>query len=122
MSEKEASYSRIWHQCRPRVQDIVDKHWDKLKDIDFGLLLPYIHAKSLLTWDEENRLCEHHWKEYQRIKRLVVFVRQKGSHGMETFIQCLKESGEKGPHLGHSELAAHMYRDFHGKSQIHKQP
>lgn len=114
MSEKEASYSRIWHQCRPRVQDIVDKHWDRLMEIDIGLLALYAREKDLLTWDQINRLCERHRKKYQHIKQLVAFVTQKGSHGMETFIQCLKESGEKGPHPGHSEMAVLLHKDLHG--------
>jgi len=120
MSEKEPYYSPAWHQCRPRVQDIVDKHWDRLMDMDIGLLLPYVRAKLSLTWDEENRLCERHRRKYQRMKQLVAFARQRGSHGMETFIQCLKESGENEHHLGHIELADLMHRDLHGKLWIHK--
>lgn len=102
------------------MQDIMDKHWDRLKDVDIKLLLLHIRAELLLTWDEENSLCQRHWTEYQRVKQLVAFVRQKGRYGMEAFIQCLRESGVRGPHPGHSELAALLHKDLYGKPQIHK--
>ena len=121
MSERYPSFSPTWHQCNARVQNIVDKHWDRLKKINFVLLLPYIKTKLLLTEDEETTLCQHHWAQHQQIKQLLAFVRQKkGSqwYGFDSFTECLRESGEKGPHPGHRELAALLHRDLHGKLWI----
>lgn len=120
MSERYPSFSPTWHQCNARVQDIVDKHWDRLKEIDIRLLLPYIKKRLLLTGDEENTLCQRHWNQYQQVKQLLVFVRQKKRsqwYGFDSFTECLRESGERGPHSGHSQLAALLYKDLHGKLQ-----
>ena len=121
MSDRYPSYAVTWHQCSAKVQSVLDKHSDRLLDIDLKIVYPLIRARNLLEPQEEDQVCDACRATRERITLLITYVCRKGvnhrngQHGIEAFIECLRESGDTHGQPGHTALADDMTKDLQGE-------
>lgn len=122
MSDRYAADSQTWHQCSAICRSVVSKHLQSLLDIDLKLLYKYIQTRELLDRGESNEVWDSTRPCHERIKKLIQFVclkgvnHRNGLHGLEIFIECLRESGERYGHAGHTVLAQALTADLHSKT------
>lgn len=119
MSDVYPRYGLLWQQCRSKLDTIIQRRLPQLQRIDLKLLQPLIQARSLLATGEADQVWDSRGHSHERSKRLIQFVCQKcgrhyrnGLHGLEVFVECLRESGS----CDHLELAQNLTEDLRGQS------